>query len=145
MEIQDEKPGEDQSIDQEVAEQNVEIDETTIPAKLSDGTKEVEKARDSEDPEDEDQYVTGFKLWTLMASLTLVMFLMMLDMSIIVTVCTMVPSALEAGLIESGDSSNHDRFSLPWRCWLVWQCVLDLKVRLMSGVQLIEIWKLIKS
>lgn len=99
MEIQDEKPVEDQSIDQEVAEQNVDIGDATIPTKLFDSRKEAEKAGDSEDPEDEDQYVAGLKLWTLMASLTLVMFLMMLDMSIIVTVCTVVPSAPEAGLI----------------------------------------------
>jgi hypothetical protein len=31
-------------------------------------------------------YVTGVKLWTLLAALTLVLFLMMLDMSIVVTV-----------------------------------------------------------
>ena len=31
-------------------------------------------------------YVTGIKLWSLLAALTLVLFLMMLDMSIVVTV-----------------------------------------------------------
>jgi hypothetical protein len=34
----------------------------------------------------EPDYVTGIKLWSLLAALTLVLFLMMLDMSIVVTV-----------------------------------------------------------
>lgn len=36
--------------------------------------------------EDENEYVTGSKLWILLASVTLIVFLMMLDMSIVVTV-----------------------------------------------------------
>jgi hypothetical protein len=39
-----------------------------------------------EDRKTEHEYVTGVKLFLVMASLTLVLFLMMLDMSIVVTV-----------------------------------------------------------
>jgi hypothetical protein len=39
-----------------------------------------------EDGKTEHEYITGVKLFLVMASVTLVMFLMMLDMSIIVTV-----------------------------------------------------------
>ena len=49
-----------------------------------DGTEDYPKSAEPIDSKDE--HITGFKLWTVLASLTVVMFLVMLDMSIIVTV-----------------------------------------------------------
>jgi hypothetical protein len=48
--------------------------------------------------EGDNQYITGLKLFTLLASLTLITFLMMLDMSIIVTVRTNLPHCLAVSL-----------------------------------------------
>jgi hypothetical protein len=43
-------------------------------------------ATTQEDAQPEYEYITGTKLWLVLASVTLVVFLAMLDMSIIVTV-----------------------------------------------------------
>ena len=47
-----------------------------------------ENAQRNESGHEEQQYVTGFKFAIIMVSLTLVFFLVMLDMSIVSTVCT---------------------------------------------------------
>jgi hypothetical protein len=47
------------------------------------------------------EYVTGIKLWSVLAVVTLVAFLMMLDMSIIVTVIVDTSMALRKFLINS--------------------------------------------
>jgi hypothetical protein len=54
------------------------------PEKFSDGSTKA--ADPAEATEAEFQYVTGVKLWLVTAAVSLVCFLMMLDMSIIVTV-----------------------------------------------------------
>lgn len=46
----------------------------------------VKQAVDSDVPETDHEYISGMKLWLVIISLTLACFLMMLDMSIIVTV-----------------------------------------------------------
>ena len=57
------------------------ISELSNPEKPLDGsTKPVEAT------ETEYEYITGIKLWLVIASITLICFLMMLDMSIVVTV-----------------------------------------------------------
>ena len=57
--------------------------EAEISGKPSDKSTEAsEKAE-----EVEHEYIKGFKLWMLMAAVTLAVFLMMLDQAIIVTVC----------------------------------------------------------
>lgn len=84
MEIQDEKPVEDRDTESAHSEQNV---DHTGQEPSEKHTRPVEdNSKDAENPEDEHQHIAGVKLWTLMGSLTLVTFLMMLDMSIIVTV-----------------------------------------------------------
>lgn len=62
-------------------EEEKEQDPTSPVAEQSD-----EKPQQSSPAEDEDEYVTGFKLIIVIVAVTLVCFLMMLDMSIIVTV-----------------------------------------------------------
>jgi hypothetical protein len=42
------------------------------------------------DTETEHEYISGFKLFLVITAVTLVVFLMMLDMSIIVTVCSAI-------------------------------------------------------
>jgi hypothetical protein len=71
----------------------------------------------------EKQYVTGVKLWSVLASVTLVAFLMLLDIAIIVTVSlgTTNLETREAILTATtGYSPNYLRLSLFARCWVVW-------------------------
>lgn len=58
------------------------------PEKVSDGSTKAAEPAEAIDAEF--QYVTGVKLWLATAAITLVCFLMMLDMSIIVTVSTTI-------------------------------------------------------
>jgi len=66
------------------SEKDVDISESSDPEKPPDISTEVAGA--AEPAEAEFEYVTGVKLWLATAAVTLVCFLMMLDMSIIVTV-----------------------------------------------------------
>jgi hypothetical protein len=50
----------------------------------------VANIADSTTSEQQHEYLTGIKLWTLLASVTLVVFLMMLDTSIVGTVCLLL-------------------------------------------------------
>lgn len=58
---------------------------------LHDENDEVEQPRPKEEEvhDGSNQYLTGWKLASLMSSITLATFLMLLDMSIIVTVCSL--------------------------------------------------------
>jgi hypothetical protein len=60
-----------------------------LPTKVSDRT--LHNAQEDIQPpitsERTTQYITGLKLWLVVAAVTLVTFLILLDMSIIVTVC----------------------------------------------------------
>jgi hypothetical protein len=58
------------------------VEKTTNPEKQADGS-----ATAAEVVEPEHEFITGIKLSLVLASVVLVAFLMMLDMSIIVTVC----------------------------------------------------------
>lgn len=64
---------------------------------------DIQKPVDHAMPDEE--YISGIKLWLVIASVTLVCFLMMLDMSIIVTVSIITP-------LWAPDFSSHDRPSL---------------------------------
>ena len=95
----------------------VAVDSDTASTKEKDDTTATpppEKGLDGEgdDGEDETEYVTGWKLFSLMAAVTLASFLMLLDMSIIVTV-RQVNVHGEWWLICSrlGYSENNDVFS----------------------------------
>lgn len=75
----------------------------------------IEDVKTGEANEEEWQYVTGFKLGVVIVSVTLVAFVMMLDMSIVSTVisskyCNQLKSLLLTMIL--GHSSNHKRFSL---------------------------------
>jgi hypothetical protein len=97
------------------------------PEKVSDdSTKPAEPA---EATDAEFQYVTGVKLWLATAAVTLVCFLMMLDISIIVTVrYDYLLNALSSLIYVEGYSSYHHRFSFAGRCWLVRQRISFGKV-----------------
>lgn len=43
--------------------------------------------QENDNQEEDEEYITGFKLWAILISGTLVQFVMMLDQSIIATVC----------------------------------------------------------
>lgn len=57
------------------------MSEFSNPEKPLDGSTEPVEAAETEY-----EYITGVKLWLVIASITLICFLMMLDMSIVVTV-----------------------------------------------------------
>ncbi len=63
---------------------NFDVSGLSGPEKVADGSTKPAEAAEATDAEF--QYVTGVKLWLATAAVTLVCFLMMLDMSIIVTV-----------------------------------------------------------
>lgn len=79
------------------------ISESSDPENPSDGSTEVVEA-----PETEYEYITGIQLWLVVASITLVCFLMLLDMSIIVTVSFDASISASNLLINmTGYPSNH--------------------------------------
>jgi hypothetical protein len=81
-----------------------------------------------EPTETEYEYVTGVKLWLAAVAVTLVAFLVMLDLSIIVTVSLHNPRyALDMLINMVGYPSNHNRLSFPRRCGLVWQRIYFIK------------------
>lgn len=59
---------------------------TTITEKKEDRTGDKESS-DENSSEDTSQYVTGVKLYSVIGGLTMVAFLMMLDSTIVTTVC----------------------------------------------------------
>lgn len=106
-------------------------------------TPEVQSIKDMEDQDSEKhpgsgtapqgtehQYISGIKLWTLLGSLTLVCFLMMLDMSIIVTVSwvVMVLSTNPLLTLLLGYSTDHERLPFSNRRGMVRKCISHIKV-----------------
>jgi hypothetical protein len=99
---------------------------------------ETQQQSETGDPAKEptDQYVTGIKLFSVVLSVTAVVFLLMLDMSILSTVSlqfTLYPYASWPVLIDgqshpTGDPADHDRLSLPAGCWLVHWSISALMV-----------------
>lgn len=103
----------------------VNVDEPVNPEKPSDKSTTT-----VEDGLPEHEYVTGVKLLLVVTSVTLVAFLMMLDMSIIVTV-GLHRNGLKFGELLTklkGYSSNHYRLPLSLRCGLVRQRISSGKV-----------------
>jgi hypothetical protein len=97
------------------------------PEKVSDGSTKA--AAPAEATDAEFQYVTGVKLWLATAAVTLVFFLMMLDVSIIVTVSYDNLLTAAGSLINvEGYSSYYHRLSFAERCWLVRQRISFGKV-----------------
>jgi hypothetical protein len=106
---------------------HTDISDSSDPEKPSEGSMDVAESAETTDPEFE--YITGVKLWLATAAVTLVCFLMMLDMSIIVTVSLHNPlRALDLLMNMTGYPSNHHRLSFARRCGLVWQRVSFIKV-----------------
>ena len=76
---QDEKPDpENEKLERNGHEVGMEISENP-------SDRSVEASEKAEEVKQE--YISGFKLWMLLAAVTLAVFLMMLDQAIIVTVC----------------------------------------------------------
>jgi hypothetical protein len=63
--------------------------------------------------EPEQQYVTGLKLWSELAALVLIFFLVLLDMSIVATVSGYRNHWEEVLIPPSGYSQDHFGFQLP--------------------------------
>ena len=62
---------------------------------------------ENNDEEFEHEYISGFKLFLVITAVTLVFFLMMLDMSIIVTVRSPIPNAYSSTLSENQAEKNN--------------------------------------
>lgn len=76
--------------------------------------------------ESKSQHITGLKLGLVVASVTFVAFLMLLDMSIIVTVRWWLPQnrAQHSQLTPAtGNPTYHKRVPLSERCRVVRQCL----------------------
>jgi hypothetical protein len=85
---------------------DVDASDSSDPEKPSDDSTKVAESAETTDPKFE--YVTGVKLWLATAAVTLVCFLMMLDMSIIVTVSIHNPLCVFNLLIDmTGYPSYH--------------------------------------
>src|ERR1700753_718301 len=99
------------------------IDEKLPPEKpgtpeqsLADDNDTADFPKSSEDIESNDEHITGLKLWTVLAALTVVMFLVMLDMSIIVTVLStsndplfLVAHQIARPFLESRPTFTHSQ------------------------------------
>jgi hypothetical protein len=89
------------------SEKDVGILVSSDPEKPPESNTKVAEA--AEPIETDYEYVTGVKLWLATAAVTLVCFLMLLDMSIIVTVRLQSPRyALDLLINMTGYSSNHN-------------------------------------
>lgn len=89
------------------SEKDVDISDSSDTERLPDSNIKVAEA--AEPTETEYEYVTGVKLWLATAAVTLVCFLMMLDMSIIVTVSLHNHCyALDLLIKMTGYPSNHN-------------------------------------
>jgi hypothetical protein len=93
------------------------IDDNSTHEKVSD---DIAKTAEAAEPEHE--YISGVQLWLVMSSVTLVVFLMLLDISIIVTVSLTIPNYKLEKLLTTatGYTSNYQRLPLVARCWVVW-------------------------
>ena len=74
------------------AERTLEIeDEKKQPNDEADSRDESKEIDKPSEPEQQPEYLTGWKLYSVLAAVTLVFFLMLLDIAIVVTVCTLSP------------------------------------------------------
>lgn len=80
-----------------------ERDTSTVPS-LNEQAKTVTEAIAAETNQIPHVYVTGPKLWAIVVAVTLIVFLMMLDMAIIVTVCTSVLCFME--IVDERDETG---------------------------------------
>lgn len=90
---------------------------TSMPSSLQDSEKKTNKNTEQESTEEEYDYITGFKFVILMMSITLAVFLMLLDISIIVTVrsqFTIIYRCVTADnvCLPPGHPRNHERLPL---------------------------------
>jgi hypothetical protein len=72
--------------DKEVDPEVKELDSPSIKGENAPPQQSSADLESNDSREANDKYPTGVKLWTILGSLTVIMFLMMLDMSIVVTV-----------------------------------------------------------
>lgn len=106
-----------------------------LSAPDSDQTKpkpgqELDFTPDSLSPGIEEKWVTGFTLFTIMGAISLVCFLMLLDIAIIVTVRVEEINIMREYLTKLlGCSQNYEPVSLFAGCWLVWKCLSTCEVR----------------
>jgi hypothetical protein len=99
--------------------ETTEVGVSTTPHVHDQGTeKESEVSiKSTEAPKDEYQYVTGFKFTIVMIAITLICFLVILDISIVVTVSHRSP---RPSANKKGHSADYYCFPFIARCWLVW-------------------------
>lgn len=89
----------------------------------------LDKAEDSSpeqlSPDDETEYISGFKLGAVTAAVSLCSFLMLLDMSIVSTVCLRYARNTGTDLtsVFIGDSSHHQRLPFSEGHWLVCELI----------------------
>lgn len=93
------------------------VDDNPTQEKLPD---DIAKTAEAAEPEHE--YISGAQLWLVISSVTLVVFLMLLDVSIIVTVSLGVLNYKLEKLLTTatGYSPNYQLLPLVARCWMVW-------------------------
>jgi hypothetical protein len=103
--------------------------ESSTPTLYDEKPDTPSKPQDEPEPEDEtDIWVTGWKLTSLMISITIGAFLMLLDMSIVTTVRLFGSSQVSVLTTIAGYPSHHREVSLFGRHWLVWQCIQPSQV-----------------
>lgn len=95
--------------DHNVTSSPVDLDKELHTSDFPDPEKPLDRSTEiAEAAETEYEYVSGVKLWLAVAAVTLVCFLMMLDMSIIVTVSYQSSiAALDSLTCIKGNPSNH--------------------------------------
>ena len=62
----------------------------------------------TQETEENTEYITGFKLFAVVGSVTLACFLLLLDLSILATVGPISPSFILLVLITTGCTSDHN-------------------------------------
>jgi hypothetical protein len=116
-----------------IAQRTIASQPSTSSKTAGDREKGTEATLTREKTEENLEYVTGIKLWAIVICVTLAIFLLLLDISIIGTVSYyFLPSSCSAEqdvLTISGHPAYYHRIPLSYRRWLVRRSVSVSKVK----------------
>jgi hypothetical protein len=109
-------------------------DKVASPPQVTD--KDTEETTIEHDNAETDQYITGFALKAVVAGLTMAVFLLMLDSTILVTVSQpCMPVSLSSTQKYQGHSEDHEQVQLTEGHWLVWQRISARNVSLSTSAK----------
>ena len=108
-------------------QRNCSVEQPDIPRSHDPLTKNeaaLEQAVKDNENNSDSEHLHGPQLYILLSALTLAGFLMMLNASVVATVCeSCASSTFISADYKSGHPENHESLPFNRRCRLVWQCL----------------------